>query len=88
MTMGNPANPTHTRGGTIPENHADVGLGPTLEDHIDAETVPTLECRVNEVILIPKNRVGEDTVHIHTDMLTEVWTLSRIKGLTIQLWMP
>ena len=88
MTMGNPANPTHTRGGTIPENHADVGLSPTLEDHIDAETVPTLEGRVNEVILIPKNRVGEDTVHIHTDMLTEVWTLSRIKGLTIQLWMP
>ena len=86
--MGNPVDSAHIRGKIIPGNHADIGLGPTLEDHIDAETVPTLEGRINEVILIPKNRVGEDTVHIHTDMLTEVWTLSRIKGLTIQLWMP
>ena len=72
VTMENPAEPTLTRGGTIPENHADKGLGPTPEDHIDAETVHTQGGRSNEVILIAKSRDGEDTAHICTDMLAEV----------------
>ena len=37
--MENPADLALTKGGIIPENHADKGLGPTPEDHIDAETV-------------------------------------------------
>ena len=86
--VGNPTNPAHAKGRIVPENHADIGLGPTLEDHIDAETVPTLGSHANEVILIPKNRNNEETVHIRTSMLTEVRTLPRIKGLTTQLWMP
>ena len=88
MTIGNPANQTHTRGGTIPENHTDIRLDPTPEDHIDAKTVPALGSHADEVILISKNRVGKDTVHIRTGTLTEVRTLPRIKGLTTQLWMP
>ena len=88
VMMGNPADPAHTRGGIIPENHADIGLGPTPEDHIDAETIPTQGGHTNEVILIPRNRAGKDTVHICMDMLVEVRTLPRIKGHTTQLWMP
>ena len=88
VTMGNPDNPTHTKGRNIPGNHVDIGLGPIPEDHIDAETVPTLGGHAGKVILIPKNRVGKDTVHIRTNMLTEVRTLPRIKGLSKQLWMP
>ena len=86
--VGNPANPTHAKGWTVPENHADIRLDPTPEDHIDAETIPALRSHADEVILIPKNRVGKDTVHICTGALTEVRTLPRIKGLTTQLWMP
>ena len=41
VMIGNLADPAHTRGGIIPGNHADIGLGPTPEDHIDTETVPT-----------------------------------------------
>ena len=88
VTMGNLANPAHTRGGTVLRNHANVGLGLTPEDRIDVETVPAQGGRADEVILIPKNCIGENTFHIHTDMLTEVRTLPRIKGLTMQLWMP
>ena len=88
MTIGNPANSAHTRGRTIPENHADVGPCPTPEDHINVETVSALGGCTNEVILIPRNHVGKDTIHIRTDILTEVHTLPRIKGLTTQLWMP
>ena len=86
-TMGNPINPTHAKDRTVPENHTDVGLGPIPEDHINAETVSILGSHVDEVILIPKNRVDEETVHIHMGMLTEVRTLPRIKGLTTLLWM-
>ena len=39
--MENPADLALTKGGIIPGNHADKGLGPTPEDHIDTETVPT-----------------------------------------------
>ena len=88
VMVGNPANPTHAKGGTVPENHADIRLDPTPEDHIDAETIPALRSHADEVILIPKNRVSKDTVHICTGTLTEVRTLPRIKGLTTQLWMP
>ena len=88
VMMGNPVDSAHIRGKIIPGNHADIGLGPIPEDHIDAETVPTLGGRAGKVILIPKNRVGKDTVHICTGTLTEVRTLPRIKGLTTQLWMP
>ena len=88
VMMGNPAKSALTRGGIIPEKHANKGLGPTPEDHIDAKTVPAQGGRIDEVILIPRNRAGEDTVHISTDMLAEVQTLLRIKGLTTRLWMP
>ena len=40
VMVGNPTNPTHAKDRTVPENHADVGLGLTPEDHIDIETVP------------------------------------------------
>ena len=86
--MGNPINPAHAKDGTVPENHTDVGLGPIPEDHIDTETVSILGSHVDEVILIPRSRVGEDTVHSRTDILIEVQTLPRIKGLTTLLWMP
>ena len=82
VMMGNPADPAHTRGGIIPGNHTDIGLGSTPKDHIDAETIPTQRGRIDEVILIPRNRAGEDTVHIRTDMLAEVRTFPRIKGHT------
>ena len=82
VMMGNPVDSAHIRGKIIPGNHADIGLGPTLEDHIDVETVPAQGGRADEVILIPKNRADEDIIHIHTDMLTKVRTLPRIKGLT------
>ena len=88
VMMGNPAKLALTRGGIIPGNHANKGLGPTPEDHIDAKTVPAQGGRIDEVILIPRNQAGEDTVHISTDMLAEVQTLLRIKGLTTRLWMP
>ena len=48
---------------------------------------PALGNHADEVILIPKNRVDEETVHIRMGMLAEVCTLPRIKGLTTQLWM-
>ena len=85
--MESPAEPALTRGGTILRNHADKGLSPTPEDHIDAETVLVQRGRANEVILIPRSRDGEDTAHIHTDMLAEVQTLLRIKSLTTRPWM-
>ena len=85
--VGNPANPTHAKGGTVPENHADIRLDPTPEDHIDAETIPALRSHADEVILIPKNHIDEETVHIHIGMLADVRTRPRIKGLTTQLWM-
>ena len=86
--MGNPAEPAVTRGGIIPGNHDDKGLGPTLEDHINAETDLVQGGRADEVILIPRNRASEDAVHIRTDMLAEAQTPPRIKGLTTRLWMP
>ena len=85
---GNPVNLVHANDGTVPENHADTGLDPIPEDHVDVETVPALRNHVNEVTLIPKNHINKETVHIRTGMLTEVRTLSRIKGLTTLLWMP
>ena len=86
--MGNPAEPTLIKGGIIPRNHANKGLGPTPEDHIDAETIPAQGGHADEVICIPRSRDGEDTVYICTDMLPEVQTLPRIKSLTTQPWMP
>ena len=88
VMMGNPAELAVTRGGIIPGNHDDKGLGPTLEDHIDAETDPAQGGRANEVILIPRNRAGKDVVHIRTNMLAEVQTPLRIKGHITRLWMP
>ena len=86
--MGNPAELALTRGRIILGNHADKGFGLTLKDHIDAETDPAQGGRDDEVILIPRNQAGKDAVHICTDMLAEVQTPQRIKGITTQLWMP
>ena len=72
VTMENPAEPALTRGGIVLKNHADKGLGPTPKDHIDTETVHAQGGRADEVILSPRSRDGEDTAHIHTDMLAEV----------------
>ena len=81
VMVGNPTNPAYAKGRTVPKNHADIGLSTTPEDHIDAELVPTLGSHANEVILIPKNCVDEETVHICTGMLTEVRTLRGSKAL-------
>ena len=70
--MGNPAKPALTRGGIILGNHADNGLGLIPKDHIDAETVSTQGGRADEVILIPRSRDGEDTIHVRMDMLAKV----------------
>ena len=86
--MGNPINLAYAKDGTVPENHADTRFDPIPEDHVDAETFPALGNHVDEVTLIPKNHVNKETVHIRMGMLTEVRTLSRIKGLTMLLWMP
>ena len=86
--VGNPVNLAYAKDETIPENHADTGLGPILEDHIDAETIPALGSHVDKVILIPKNHIDEEIVHIRMGMLTEVQTLRRTKGLTTLLCMP
>ena len=88
VMMGNPTEPALTRGRIIPGNHADKGLGPAPKDHIDAETILVQGGRVDEVILIPRSRDGEDIIHLHTDMLAEVQTLPRSKSLTTRLWMP
>ena len=88
VMMVNPAEPALIRGRIIPGNHAEKGLGLTPKDHIDAETDPAQKGRADEVILIPRNRAGEDAVHIRTDMLAEAQTPLRIKGLTTRLWMP
>ena len=53
--MENPAELALTKGGIIPENHVDRGLGPIPEDHIDTETVHTQGGRTDKVILIPRN---------------------------------
>ena len=86
--MENLAEPALTKGEIIPGNHADKGLDPAPEDHIDADTIHAQGDRVDEVILILRNRDGEETAHIRTDMLAEVQTLPRIKGLTMRPWMP
>ena len=80
--MGSLVDPAHTRGEIVPGNHVDVGLDPTPEDHIDAETFLAQGGCIDEVILIPRSHVDEDIVHIRTDILIEVRTLPRIKGLT------
>ena len=72
VMMGNLTESALTRGGIIPGNHANKGLGPTPKDHIDGETVLAQGGRADEVILIPKSRDSEDTIHIRTDMLAEV----------------
>ena len=76
-----------TKDGIIPGNRIDKGLGPIPEDHIDTDTVHALGGRTDEVILIPRTRDDEDTVHVRTDMLVRVQTPSRMKGLTMRLWM-
>ena len=70
--MENPVEPALTRGGIVLKNHADKGLGLTPQDHIDLETDHTQRGHADEVILNPRSRDGEDTAHIHTDMLAEV----------------
>ena len=62
---------------TVPENHANEGLDPTLEDHVDAGTVPILG-----------NHIDEETIHVRMGMLTEVRTLPRSNSPTMLLWMP
>ena len=73
---GNPVNPAHVNDGTVLENHAVAGTVPVLGNHVD------------EVTLIPRNHVDEETIHIRTGMLTEVRTLSKSNGPTMLLWMP
>ena len=85
---GNPVNPIHTNDETIPKNQVDAGLDPIPEDHVDVETVPALGNHVDEATLILKNHVDKETIHICKGMLPEVWTLTRIKGITTLLWMP
>ena len=72
VMMENLAKPALTKGGIIPRNHADKGLGPTLEDHIDAETIHAQGSCADEVILIPRSQDGEDIAHIRTNMLAKV----------------
>ena len=87
VVMKNPAKIALTKGGIIPGNHTDRGLGPILEDPIDIETIHTRGGCVDEVILILRSRDDEDTACVHTDMLAEVWTPPRMKGLTMRPWM-
>ena len=61
-----------TKGGIIPGNHVDKGLGPIPKDHIDTNTVHARGDCADEVILIPRNRDDEDTAHVRTNMLAEV----------------
>ena len=84
---GNLVNLTHANDGTVLENHADVGLDPIPKDHVGTKTILALGNRVDEVTLILKNQVDKRTVHIQMGMLTKVWTLPRIKGLTTLPWM-
>ena len=85
---GNPVNPAHVNDKTIPKNHADAGLDPILKDHVNKGTVLILGNHVDEVTLVPKNHVNEETVHVRMGMLTEVWTLLRSNDPTTLLWMP
>ena len=86
--MENLAEPAFARGGIVLENHTDKGLGPTPKDHINAETIHAQVGCADEVILSPRSRDGEDTTHIHIDMLAEVQTIPRIRSLTMRPWMP
>ena len=70
--MGNPAEPTLIKGGIIPRNHANRGLGPIPKGHIDRETVHAQGGRIDKAILILRSRDDEDTARVHTDMLAEV----------------
>ena len=88
MMEGNPVNLAHANDRTVLENHVDTRLDPILEDHIGTETVPALGNRVDEVTLILKNHINKGTIHIRAGTLIEVWTLLRIKSLTMLLWMP
>ena len=70
--MKSPTKLAFTKGGIIPWNHADRGLGPIPEDHINTEIVHAQGGRADEVILIPRSRDGEDTIHVRMDMLAKV----------------
>ena len=85
--MKNPAKLALTKGGIILENHTDKEPDPIPEDHIDTGTVHVRGGRAGEVILIPRNRGNEDTVHVHMDMPAEDQTPLRMKGLTTRPWM-
>ena len=87
VMMKNLAKLALTKGGIIPRNHEDRGLGPIPKDHIDTETVHARGGRADEVILILRSRDDENTAHVHTDMLAEVQTPPRMKGLTMWPWM-
>ena len=76
-----------TKGGIITGNRVDKVLSPIPEDHIDTDTIHAQGGRVDEVILIPRNRDDEDTAHVCTNMLAEVQTPLRMKDLTMRPWM-
>ena len=76
-----------TKGGIIPGNRVDKGLGPIPKDHINTDTVHARGGRTDEVILIPRNRDDEDTTHVRTNMLARVQTPPRMKDLTMRPWM-
>ena len=85
--MKSPTKLAFTKGGIIPWNHADRGLGPIPEDHINTEIVHARGGHADEVILILKSLDNEDIARIHTDMLAEVQTPPRMEGLTMWPWM-
>ena len=87
IMMKNLAKLALTKGGIIPGNHEDRGLDPIPDDHIDTKTVHARGGHTDEVILILRSRDDENTAHVHTDMLAEVQTPPRMKGLTMRPWM-
>ena len=87
IMMKSPAKLALTKGGIIPKNHANRGLGPIPKGHIDREIVHAQGGRIDKVILILRSRDDEDTACVRTDMLAEVQTPSRMEGLTMRPWM-
>ena len=84
--MKSPAKLAFTKGGIIPKNLADKGLGPIPEGHIDRETFHFRGGGADKVILILRSRDDEDSTHVHTDILAEVQTPPRMEGLTMRPW--
>ena len=66
----------------------EVGRDPASRVPISAKIIPLPENHVNAGIApILKNRVNVETVHIHTDMPTEVRIPQRSDNPTTLLWM-